>query len=246
MAKFAVVLPAAGQSSRFAGKEKKPFTQLDGRAVWIRSVEAFVNRPDVVQIILVISPEDRELFTSRFAANVMFMNIHLVDGGKERFESIANGLAKLDPEVEFVAVHDAVRPCVPAALIDQVFAMAEKTGAALPGLPINETIKEVNQQQLITKTVAREQLWAVQTPQVFRKELLLEAYANRGNISGKITDDAQLVEALGQPVTVVPGSHYNIKITTKADLNLAGWYIKAKEAEDKPKVIRAFDDERFS
>ena len=110
---FAVIFPAAGKSSRFGGKEKKPFVTIDGRAVWLRTVELFVNRPEVKQCLIVVAPEDREFFRDRFGANVMFLNLTIVEGGKERFESVANALAKLADEIEFVAVHDAVRPCAP-------------------------------------------------------------------------------------------------------------------------------------
>src|SRR5947208_1688677 len=112
MANFAVVLPAAGRSSRFKDKEKKPFATLDGRAVWLRTAELFVNRNDVAECLLIISADDEERFRTRYAANLAFMNVKLVHGGRERFESVANGLAKISPSVEFVAVHDAVRPCV--------------------------------------------------------------------------------------------------------------------------------------
>src|SRR5271165_6238322 len=111
---FAVILPAAGQSSRFSNKEKKPFVNLDGRAVWLRAAESFITRPEVKQCLVVVAPEDMEMFKRRFAANVMFLNIQIIEGGKERFESVANALAKLADDIALVAVHDAVRPCVPA------------------------------------------------------------------------------------------------------------------------------------
>src|SRR3954463_16325369 len=120
MAKFAVILPAAGRSSRFKDKEKKPFATLDGRAVWLRTAELFVTRNDVAQPLLVVAPDDVETFRIRYTANVAFMNVKLVPGGRERWESVGNALAQLDPEVEYVAVHDAVRPCVTAELIDSV------------------------------------------------------------------------------------------------------------------------------
>src|SRR5215475_2540482 len=112
MAKFAVILPAAGQSSRFRDKEKKPFTNLDGRAVWLRTAELFVTRSDVVQCLIVIAPDDQELFRRRYTANLAFLNIQIVAGGKERFDSVANALAALSEDVEFVAIHDVVRPCL--------------------------------------------------------------------------------------------------------------------------------------
>src|SRR5437867_5207566 len=144
MSAFAVIFPAAGQSSRFRGKEKKPFTNLDGRAVWLRSVEQFITRPEVAQCIIVVAPEDQEMFRRRFGANLAFMNIQIASGGAERFESVANALALVKPEVEFVAVHDAVRPCVTESLINDVFAKAEQTGAAMLAVPISDTIKQVD------------------------------------------------------------------------------------------------------
>src|ERR1043166_166938 len=109
MAKFAVILPAAGRSSRFRDKEKKPFVNLDGRAVWLRTIEHFINRKDVCQNLIVIDADDEELFRRRFTATIAFMNVQIVLGGRERFESVANALAKLKPEVDFVAIHDAVQ-----------------------------------------------------------------------------------------------------------------------------------------
>src|ERR1700684_306705 len=120
MTNFAVIFPAAGPSSRFRDKEKKPFVNLDGRAVWLRSVEQFVARTDVVQCLIVINPDDDEMFRRRYGAKLALMNVQIVHGGAERFESVANALAKVRPEVEYVAVHDAVRPCVTDALITAV------------------------------------------------------------------------------------------------------------------------------
>src|SRR5690242_20069210 len=103
MARYAVILPAAGKSTRFGDKEKKPFAPLDGRAVWLRTAEQFINRPDVGQTLLVINPEDEELVRRRFGANLAFMGVHLVLGGAERFESVANALAELSADVDHVA-----------------------------------------------------------------------------------------------------------------------------------------------
>src|SRR5262245_13820003 len=129
MPAFAVILPAAGKSTRFGGREKKPFANIDGRAVWLRTAELFVNRPDVVQVMLVIFPDDRELVQRRYGANLMFMEVRLVDGGTERFDSVANALVHLKADVDHVAIHDAVRPCAPEAMINAVFATAVQHGA---------------------------------------------------------------------------------------------------------------------
>ena len=231
-AKFAVVLPAAGRSSRFHDKEKKPFATLDGRAVWLRSAELFVTRPDVVQCVIVVARADQEVFKRRYGANLAFMNVQVADGGAERFESVANALALVKAEADFVAVHDAVRPCLTDTLIDAVFAQAEKTGAALLAVPVADTLKEVDAQHQVKATVSRGGLWLAQTPQVFRRDWLTEAYAQREKLGKNITDDAQLVEAAGHPVYAVTGSASNIKITTKADLSLAEAILKSRP---KPK-----------
>jgi 2-C-methyl-D-erythritol 4-phosphate cytidylyltransferase len=226
--KFAVILPAAGRSSRFRDKEKKPFATLDGRAVWLRSAELFVTRADVVQCLIVIAKEDQEVFKRRYGANLAFMNIQVVDGGAERFESVANALALLKPEADFVVIHDAVRPCLTEALADAVFAQAAQCGAALLAVPVTDTVKQVDAQHQVKGTLARAGLWFAQTPQVFRRDWLVDAYQRRGQLGKDITDDAQLVEAAGHPVRVVEGSPSNLKITTKGDLSLAEAVLKSR------------------
>jgi 2-C-methyl-D-erythritol 4-phosphate cytidylyltransferase len=245
MPAFAVILPAAGKSSRFGGKEKKPYVNLDNTAVWLRTANLFANRTDVVQMILVISPDDREMVLRRYSANLMFLGVKVVDGGAERFQSVANALSQVKPEADFVAVQDAVRPCTPASLIEAVCAAAVKHGAAVPGLAVADTLKRVDNQMMVTQTVPRVGLWQAQTPQVFRKDWLVEAYGRTGALSKDVTDDAQLVEAAGHPVRVVPGSPFNLKITTHDDVKIASAFLKIREAEDKPKASHPFEDERF-
>lgn len=245
MAKFAVILPAAGRSSRFQEKEKKPFATLDGRAVWLRSAELFVTRDDVVQCLIVISKDDDELFRRRYQANIAFMNVQLVHGGAERFDSVANALALLKPEAEFVAVHDAVRPCLTEELITAVFNRAEKTGAALLAVPVSDTVKQVDAQQQVQATVSRKGLWLAQTPQVFRRDWLEAAYAERAKLGKEITDDAQLVEAAGHQVHVVDGAPTNIKITTRADLSLAEAILKSRPKPKGKGPIHPFAEEEM-
>lgn len=244
MASFAVILPAAGKSSRFRDKHyKKPFAPLENRPVWLYAAERFLNRDDVRQVIIVIAREDLESFQQKFAANIAILGIEVVLGGASRSESVANALAKVRPDVDYVAVHDAARPCLANEWIDSVFAAAQKTGAAILALPVAGTLKRVGPDQIIQETVAREGLWEAQTPQVFRRPLLLEAHARRGKFEA--TDDAQLVERLGHPVAVVAGSPVNLKITTKEDLRLAAHALKALP---KPKTLgplHPFDDEQW-
>jgi 2-C-methyl-D-erythritol 4-phosphate cytidylyltransferase len=229
MARFAVILPAAGQSSRFGGTEKKPFQRLCGQPVWRRAADGFAARSDVVQLLVVIAPEDFEIFQERFEDDIAALNAEVVAGGSARFESVANALQLLQPEVEYVAVHDAARPCVTARLIDDVFDRAAETGAALLAVPVADTIKRGDPTGRVTGTVDRTSLWLAQTPQVFRRDWLTEAYARRDSLGPAITDDAQLVEAAGHPVYLVTGSPANLKITTPADLALAFAILKSIE-----------------
>lgn len=246
MSRFAVILPAAGRSSRFAdSKRKKTFIELKGRAVWIRAAEHFVNREDVVQTVLVIAPDDIEWFKEKFRPNLAFMNIDIVAGGTERFESVQNGLASVRADAEFVAVHDAARPLIVSEWIDTVFKAAEKTGAAIPAIPVPGTLKRVGQGHVIEETVSRAGLWEAQTPQVFLRQLLMEAFAKRGHLQA--TDEAQLVENIGHPVCIVEGSPMNFKITTAADFRMAEAVV---DALPKPKTFRSLhpfadEDPRF-
>jgi 2-C-methyl-D-erythritol 4-phosphate cytidylyltransferase len=233
MAKFAVILPAAGRSSRFQDKHyKKPFMPLANRAVWLHSAERFLNRSDVVQVVLAIAAEDREDFNFKFASNVAILGIDVVVGGAERSDSVEAALARVKAEADFVCIHDAARPCLADAWIDDIFQAAERTGAAIFAIPVAGTLKLVGPDRKIEKTVSRERLWEAQTPQVFRRQLLLDAYARREGFQA--TDDAQLVERIGHSVVVVPGSPINLKITTKEDLRLAEQALKALP---KPKLL---------
>lgn len=232
MSTFAVILPAAGQSRRFHDKAyKKPFAPLGGRAVWLHSAERFMNRADVKQVIVCISAEDRELFNVKFGANIAILGVEVVEGGEQRTDTVQRALERVKSDIDFVAVHDAARPCIADPWIDSVFAAAERNGAAILAAPVQSTLKRADQKKHITETVSRESLWEAQTPQVFRRQLLIEAYAKRGR--EPVTDDAQLVERLGKPVTIVPCSQLNLKITTRDDLKLAEQVLKVLP---KPKL----------
>jgi 2-C-methyl-D-erythritol 4-phosphate cytidylyltransferase len=235
MSRFAVILPAAGKSSRFSlQKRKKTFVDLKGRAVWLRAAEHFANRDDVIQTIVVLAPEDLEYFKEKFAPNLAFMNVELATGGAERSDSVRSALARVSPEAQFVAVHDAARPLLVPEWIDRVFQAAEQSGAAILATPVTSTLKRARPDGTIDETVSRERLWAAQTPQVFRRQLLLDAYAKQGGLNP--TDEAQLVEKLGHPVRLVEGSPLNIKITNHDDFRLAE---AALDALPKPKTLRA-------
>lgn len=221
MPKFAVIVAAAGRSSRFGSqtpREKKVFRELKGRPVWLRSVEVFADRSDVDQVIVTVSPDDIDWFKEKYAPNLGFRDLDIVEGGKERADSVLNALARVRADIDFVAIHDAARPLLVKPWIDEIFQAAIEHGAAIPATAVSSTLKRVDQ-QTVTETVPREKLFAAQTPQVFRRELILESYAQRGDFVA--TDESSLVERFGHAVHVVKGSPMNIKITTQEDLKMA-------------------------
>ncbi|MEO0531227.1 MAG: 2-C-methyl-D-erythritol 4-phosphate cytidylyltransferase [Planctomycetota bacterium] len=226
MSKFAVLVLAAGRSTRFGGEERKPFVSLGGRAVWKHSVEMFAHRPDVCQTLLVVSPDDVEAFRSDSDANLEHLGVDLCEGGKERADSVRAGLAALSEEATHVAIHDAARPLVTTEEIDAVFAAAIESHAAILAAPVTSTLKRVAD-GVITDTVSRANLWAAQTPQVFEVTRFREAIAAAGDAA--VTDDAQLFERLGKPVTVVEAPSQNLKITTQDDLTMAAAILATRQ-----------------
>ena len=224
----AVIICAAGAGSRFGGKRKKPFVDVAGRAVFMRSVELFSNRDDVKQILLAIGPEDEELVDVKWGPNLKFFNVKTFFGGAERFNTVEKGLELVKDGIDLIAVHDAVRCCVRGKWVDDCLAAAAKTGAAILACPVTATIKEVKD-NTITQTIDRAGLYEAQTPQVFKAELLKEAYRNLKNLDkNKISDDAQLVEALGQKVSIVETDSSNIKITQQNDIAIAEAILKTQ------------------
>lgn len=226
MKEFAVILAAAGKSSRFGDPfNKKVFANIGLKPLWMFAAETLSKRDDVGQLILLISPEDKDLFREKYAGNAAMLGFQTVIGGNERADSVLNGLREVREDLPFVAIHDAARPCLANAWLDSVFATAKRTGAAILATPCHSTLKRVNGQGKITETVSRESLWLAQTPQVFRTQLLRDAYQAHPQPS-KATDEASIVEAFGHPVNVVEGSPLNIKVTSKADLKFAEQALK--------------------
>ncbi|MFO0916180.1 MAG: 2-C-methyl-D-erythritol 4-phosphate cytidylyltransferase [Pirellulales bacterium] len=224
MSKFAVILAAAGRSSRFRDQHfKKPFAPLAGRAVWLHSADFFLNRADVGQLLVVVAAEDREEFASRFGANVAILGIDVVQGGAERSDSVRAALKHVRDDIQYVAVHDAARPCLAEPWIDQLFETTVKTGAAILAVPVSDTLKRSADGQTVTETVSRQSLWQAQTPQAFRKDWLIDAYSR---LKGPVTDDAQAIEQAGHPVQLVMGSPLNMKITTRGDMKFAEQALK--------------------
>lgn len=245
MAKFAVILPAAGAGSRFGGAVRKPFAQLEGRPIFVRCIELFLSRSDLVQTLLAVSPGDYDVVREKYAANLMFMGVKVVKGGAERHESVRLALEQVDAAADFVCVHDAVRPCVLPEWIDRVFAAAVEHGAAILAAPLVGTIKRVLQQR-VEQTIPREGLFEAQTPQVFRVALLREAYA-RLPAGVHPTDDAEVVERIASPVAIVETDRRNIKITTPGDMVMAETVLRdfSRQVKRAPAMGSPFDEAQW-
>jgi 2-C-methyl-D-erythritol 4-phosphate cytidylyltransferase len=226
--KVAAIICAAGASSRFGGKRKKAFVDVSGRAVFLRSVELFAEHSDVKQVLLGIAEDDRELVNVKWGPNLKFFGVSIFVGGSERFDTVRKGLELVKDDIDLVAVHDACRCCVTKELIDEVISAAAKSKAAIPASPVTATIKEVKD-NVITKTVDRSFLFEAQTPQIFATSLLKKAYDNLKNLDkSTISDDAQLIEALGQKVSIVETDSTNIKITRQSDIAVAEAILKSR------------------
>lgn len=224
----AAIICAAGASSRFGGKRNKAFVDVAGRAVFLRSVELFSNRDDVKQVLLGISPEDEELVSVKWGPNLKFFDVSIFLGGSERFDTVIKGMELIKDDIGLIAVHDACRCCVTEKIIDSTIAAAAKSGAALPACPVTATVKEAKD-NIITQTVDRTGLYEAQTPQIFSASLLKKAYENLENLDkGTISDDSQLVEALGHKVTIVETDSSNIKITRQSDIAVAEAILKSR------------------
>ena len=219
-----VIVVAAGIGRRMGGSMHKAWLPLDGVPVVEHTLSRFASLPLTRDMVLVVHADDRE--RARTTAE-RFEGLLVVTGGEHRTDSVRAGLEAVDARTPLIAIQDGVRPLVERELIERVCLVAHQTGAAIPGIPLHGTIKEVDPQVdthadavgRIVRTVCRERLYEAQTPQVFRADLLRRAYRQLKDDS--ITDDAQAVSATGFDVTLVAGSPHNLKITTPEDLRVA-------------------------
>jgi 2-C-methyl-D-erythritol 4-phosphate cytidylyltransferase len=210
------VVPAGGQGVRMG--RKKPGLPLAGQPILRWTLDVLEATPVIARVVVAVPVEDVETWRRELAA---CPKVHaVVAGGGERQESVRIALASVPDDVPWVAVHDGVRPCITPGLVERVVAEAQVHGAAIAALPVSETVKR-GADGWVKETVARNGLWAVQTPQVFRADLLREAHRRAAADGALGTDDATLVERLGVPVRLVIGLAGNVKITRPEDLPLA-------------------------
>lgn len=223
------VIVAAGSSRRMQGVDKI-CADLGGSPVILRSIAAFEASPFIKEII-VVTREDLIPLVGRLCADFGMNKVRcIVSGGESRVESVRRGLMHISRDAELAAVHDGARPLVSPQVIERAVTLAAQTGAAIPAIPVKDTIKRVESGR-ISATPPRAELFAAQTPQVFKADILKAALAKAAEEKLEITDDASAVELLGMSVSIAEGDENNVKITTRADLILAGAILERGCAE---------------
>ena len=210
------VVIAAGGSSRRMGEDKL-FARLGDKPILVQATKPFQNCHLVDQIVVVVGGEKQEACRQLVSGGEWSKVTDVCLGGERRQDSVAAGLKRLD-NCDWVIIHDGARPLVTADLIEGGLGAAKETGAAVAAVPVKDTIKSAGDDRIVHQTPPRQNLWAVQTPQVFRIDIITKAYSKA---KGDVTDDASLVEQLGYKVKLYMGSYDNIKITTPDDLALA-------------------------
>lgn len=228
--KTAAIIPAGGTGKRMPGRLSKQYLLLDGIPVLAHTLRIFQCSPIVHDIFLVVPQGDIQFVIQTIVKKYEISKVRQVlPGGKERQDSVNNGLGAAGDEHDIVIIHDGVRPFISEDLINLAVIEASRGEAVTIGVPVKDTVKMVNPDGWVIETTSRDCLWLTQTPQVFKREIIKKAYRMAYNDHYYGTDDASLVERIGGHVKMIPGSHDNIKITTKDDLLLAEGLIKSRK-----------------
>lgn len=236
--RIVAILPAAGLGTRMGAETPKQFLELDGLPLVIFTLRRLAQCPEITDFYIATRAEEVESLQVQANFALPGRPVKVLRGGDSRQESVGNALAGMPNDTELVLVHDAVRPLVRREQTERVIAEARARGAAILGVPAMDTVKEVKRASLpvdvalITATIPRERIVLAQTPQVFRAALLLEAFARARQEGATASDEAGLVERLGQDVHAVLGSERNLKITRPGDMELARYYL---EQEGRPR-----------
>jgi len=222
--RFTLILPAAGSSSRFG--TNKLLAPLGGEPVFSRTLLAFLDHPSLAAVVIASMHPNalRQAAVKALArAESQGIDVQFVEGGDCRAQSVANAVAASRPDVEWLAIHDAARPLVSRPLIDATLAAAVARGAAAPAVAVTSTVKEATGPlpAKVIRTIPRQSLWALQTPQVIRRTQMLDAIAGCRVPLSEVTDDLQIIELAGGETWLVPGDERNLKLTTAGDLAVA-------------------------
>ncbi|MGL4737268.1 MAG: 2-C-methyl-D-erythritol 4-phosphate cytidylyltransferase [Cellulosilyticaceae bacterium] len=225
--KTGVIIVAGGKGTRIGGQTKKQYLTLGGKEILAHTIEAFEHAQVIDEMIVVVGAEDLNYVKEDIVEKYGYTKVTaIVAGGKERKDSVWNGICELEERVDYIMVHDGARPFIKEEQINACLESAMKEGAALIAVPVKDTIKQVGPQGLVVGTPERSTLWAVQTPQTFERKLLTKAHLHGQRENLEATDDGMLVEAIGHGVWVVEGDYTNIKITTPEDLVIGDIFIR--------------------
>jgi 2-C-methyl-D-erythritol 4-phosphate cytidylyltransferase len=227
---LSVIIAAGGRGTRMKTGRSKQLMGLAGKPVLAHTIAIFDSHPAVREIVVAISSDDIKRCRSEVVGKFGFARVTaIVPGGKTRSRSVRNALHKINPGAEFVLIHDGARPLFPAGLLAMGLKELDDTcDGVVFGLPLTDTIKEVDGQRIVRHTQERSRMWAAQTPQVFRREVLETAYMAPDEVLDQATDDALLVEIAGGRIKMVKGSEENIKLTTPFDLVVAEEILKRR------------------
>jgi 2-C-methyl-D-erythritol 4-phosphate cytidylyltransferase len=229
MSKVTALIPAAGMGRRMGKAVAKQFLPLGDKPMLAHTLLVFQRSSEIDEIIPILSKEDMESCLRDIIEQYHITKVRtLVVGGKERQDSVMNGLQKLEKDAAVVLVHDGVRPFVTPEMIHSSVDLARKGDCVAVGVPLKDTIKEVDDKHMVRHTLERNKLWAIQTPQTFPVRILKRAYEESCKHHVYGTDDAMLVERMGGKVRIIMGSYENIKITTPEDLLLAEEILKRR------------------
>lgn len=230
--KVVAVVPAGGTGKRMGAGTSKQFLMLDGVPMMLHALRVLERAPGVTEVVLVVPKEERDRALSEVVERYGLKKVlKVVPGGATRQESVQHGLNEVGEDVEIVVVHDAVRPFITEDRIERSIEAARKHGGAIVAVPMKDTPKQAGPDRLIQRTLDRTDLWLAQTPQTFRRALVVEAYRKAAIAHVHATDDAALVERLGHKVAIVEGSWENIKITTPEDMILAEAILAARKGK---------------
>jgi len=222
---ISAIIAAGGQGRRMNSSISKQFINIKGHPILYYTLNKFEKMDAINSIILVTGSGDIDYTRENIINRYRFKKIQIVSGGKERQDSVYNGLRKISPQTDIVVIHDGVRPFVPVKIIENSIASAAKFKAVGVAVPVKDTIKVVDSNNIIQSTPDRNTLWAMQTPQTFNYDIIMRAYEKAMSEGFYGTDDTVLVERLGVPVKIIEGAYENIKITTPEDIILAEAFI---------------------
>ena len=240
----AIVFALDPAHSESKSRDKLPFKRINDQPTFLRSLELFMGRDDVEQIILVVDPGDIEFVKEKFSAHLGFGGVSLASGGPDMFAAVAAAMEKLNDEITIVALHDALRPAISVMQIDKLLETAKESDGTVLAMPLTGAMKRVDADAKITETLSLTGIYLSQYPQVFQREALVAAEQQRASLDEPPLDHAQLAEAAGKSIVVVTGSPLNVLLSDPTQAALASAAIKSLP---KPKVKKAaspFEDEK--